>query len=174
MPFQVETREGSLVLHDHQIQAIVRHAQRVADLTAATLDATGLFPQRPASFPAGFLLELGAVLQLHLWERQGLRQYLNANLPAFRQAADQLAARARKGPQEFEGPEAAPLSSRVLRAWMEHFAWEAPFLLQADIVVGPVDEDQFAEAMAEFIWNHRHELTAIFVEQPGEDQREIS
>ncbi len=51
---------------------------------------------------------------------------------------------------------------------------EAPFLLQADIVVGPVDEDQFAEAMAEFIWNHRHELTAIFVEQPGEDQREIS
>ena len=103
MPFQVETSEGSLVLHDHQIQAIVRHAQRVADLTAATLHATGLFPQRPASFPAGFLLELGAVLQLHLWERQGLRQYLDANLPTFPAGGGPVGGAGQEGPARVRG-----------------------------------------------------------------------
>lgn len=174
MPLTVETSEGPLVFSDHQIQAIVRHARRMADLTAATMDATGLLPQRPVSLPAGFLLELGAVLQLRLWERQGLRQHLDADLPTFRLAADHLAARASRGPSEFEGPEAAPLSQRVLRAWMEHFAWEGPCLLEADIVVGPVNEDQFAEAMAEFVWNHQEELTALFADLTKEVQRDIS
>lgn len=66
MPLHIDTSDGPLTISDQAIQAVVHHARRVADLTAATLDATGLFPDRPTRLPAGFLLELGAVLELGL------------------------------------------------------------------------------------------------------------
>ena len=37
---------------------------------------------------------------------------------------------------------------------MERFAWEAPELLQDDVVVGEIDEDEFAEALAAFLWQY--------------------
>lgn len=175
MPFAFETAEGTLVLSEQQIQAVARHAVRQAHLTAATLDATGLFPDKPTTcFPAAFLIELGAVLEMGLWERQGLRAYLNSDLPTFREAAAQLAARAKQGPGAFEGPEAAPLSRRVLRVWMEQFAWEGRDHFAADVVLGRVDEDQFADLLADFIWQHRHELARFLTDQPTTNQREGS
>jgi hypothetical protein len=104
------------------------------------------------------LLELGAVLELGVWERVGFRQHLNVDLPTYREAADELAARCRKGPEEFDGPNATPLARQVLRVWTENFAWDGPDLVQADVVVGDFEEDEFIELLAEFVWNHRHEL----------------
>jgi hypothetical protein len=167
MPLKFETREGLLVVSEQQIQAVVRHAGRQADLTAAALDETGLFPDRPTVLPAGFLLELAAVLELGLWERQGLRPYLDIDLPTYREAADELAARAKRGFAEFDGLDATPLSHRVLQAWMQHFAWEGPDLLQADFILGDVDEDQFANVLADFVWQHRKELSKLLNEKYG-------
>ena len=159
MPIEIETSEGLLVVSDQEIRAIARHAERKAQLTAAVLDATGVFREGPTRFPAGFLLELGAVLELGMWERQGLREFLDTDLPSFREAADALLARARRGPTAFDSPDdASSLSSRVLQTWMKHFAWEGPDLLNADFIVSDVDEDQFANMLADFVWQHRHEL----------------
>ena len=137
------------------------YAARQADLTAATLDATCLFPEKPASLPAAFLLELGAVLELGMWERQGVRPFLAVDLPTFHEAAAQLATRANQGPEAFEGPDAAPLSRRVLRVWMENFAWDGPQLLGCDVLVGTVDENQFAAVLAEFLLEHHHDLSRL-------------
>ena len=41
---------------------------------------------------------------------------------------------------------------------MEHFAWSGPELLQADAVVDNLDEDEFIDLLAKFVWTHRHEL----------------
>jgi hypothetical protein len=164
MPLQIETCEGTLVVSEQQIRAVARHAERQADLTAAVLDATGCFPKRPAVLPAGFLLELAAVLELGLWERQGVRQYLNTDLPTFHEAATELAARVAKGVPEFQGPEVTPLSARVLRVWMENFAWDGPDIFSAEIVLDEVEEDQFADMLAEFVWQHRHELSKFFAD----------
>jgi hypothetical protein len=161
----VTTGEGPLEISDHQIQAVIRNAQRRADLTAATLEATGLFKSDPCRLPAAFLLELSAVLELGLWERQGLRAYLDTDLPTFREAADALARRAAKGPAEFDGSNAALLSKHVLQAWMDHFAWEGPDLLHADFVLGDVDEDQLAQVLADFVWQHRRELSSLLNNQ---------
>ncbi|NLX98144.1 MAG: hypothetical protein GXY83_18440 [Rhodopirellula sp.] len=161
MPVQVPTSQGPLAISDHHVQAVVRHAHRRADLTAAALDAIGLLTKRPAVFPAGFLLEFGAVVELGVWERQGLRVFLNSDLPTFSEAADELLARVAKGSAAFDGSDAAPLSRRVFQVWMERFAWEGPDILDADFLVGDVDEDQFARVLADFVWQHRHELSRL-------------
>lgn len=66
MSIAIETSEGPLVVPDQHLQAVVRHAQRQAELMVAAFDEHGLFPKRPVGLPAGFLLELAAVLELAL------------------------------------------------------------------------------------------------------------
>ena len=166
MPIEIETCEGLLVVSDQEIRAVVRHAKRAAELTAAALDATGLFPEKPISLPAAFLLEFAAVLELGLWERQGLREFLKTDLPSYSEAAEAMLAKAKLGPAAFGGPDdASSLSSRVLQAWIRHCAWEGPDLLHADFILGDVDEDQFAQVLADFVWQHRHELSALLNNQ---------
>ena len=160
MPTSMEINAGSPELSDIQIQAIVHNAERRAEPTAAYLDRW-YGESKTCRLPPAFLLELSAVLELELWERQGFRPYRITDLPTFEEAKVQLAERAFKGPTEFTGPNARPLSEAVLRVWIEQFAWEGPELLQAEVLVGPVDEDEFADALAEFVWQHRHKLSRI-------------
>jgi hypothetical protein len=164
----IPTRDGPLRVPDATVWAVARHAERQADLTAAYLEATGLFNGKPVQLPAGFLLELAAVLEPGLWERQDLRRHLDVDLPTYREAADQLAARAAKGRAEFDGPDATSLSGRVLQVWIDNFAWDGPELLGTDIVVGHVDEDVFVDVMAKFVWKYRHEIARLLAD--GEEQ----
>jgi hypothetical protein len=94
---KLATRDGPLQVPDATVRAVARHAERQADLTAAYLDATGLFNGKPVQLPAAFLPELAAVLELGLWERQDLRRHLDVDIPSFSEAAASLAARAAKG-----------------------------------------------------------------------------
>ena len=167
MSLVIPTSDGPLEISAHQLQAVVSNAQRRAALTAAVLDATGIFKSEPCRLPAAFLLELSAVCELGLWERQGLRVYLDTDLPTFREAAAELSRRADKGLAEFEGPDAARLSQRVLRVWMQHFAWDGPQRLGCDTLVGAVDEDEFAAVLAEFLLEHRHDLSNLVSNQEG-------
>ena len=142
-------------------RAILVHAQRQADLTAWFLEARGYGKEKAAKVPRAALLELGAVLELGLWELQGLRPHLDVDLPTFGQAAKDLAERAFHGLAEFEGPDAAPLATRVLQVWIQQFAWDALVMLQADILVSDIDEDACVDLLAEFLWRHRGELASL-------------
>ena len=163
------TSDGSLELPDPLIRAVVRNAYRRADLATAALNATGLFESEAPRLPAAFLLEFSAVIELGVWERQGLRKHLDVDLPTFQEAAADLAARALNGPAAFEDPKDAPLSGRVLQVWVEHFAWDGPELIGADVVVGDFDDDDFVEVLADFVWTHRHELTNL-IHDGGREQ----
>jgi hypothetical protein len=157
----VAVREGTQQINSVVLAAVVRQAHRQAELTAAVLKAWGLAEGKASPLPAGFLLELGAVLELGLWERQGVRPYLTADLPSYREAADELGARASKGPVEFEVPGSVRLWPQVLRVWLEQFAWDGPEALGADLLVGQVDEDALVDVLAEFLWQHRHEVAGL-------------
>ena len=163
------TSDGSLPLPDTLIHAAVRSAHRRADLTMAGLAATGLFESKPPQLPAAFLLEFSAVMELGVWERYGLREHLDVNLPTFAEAIADLVDRALRGPSAFADPSSAELSERVFRVWVEHFAWEGLELLSTDAVVGDFDNDDFVEELADLIWTHRHELTRLF-RQEGHEQ----
>ncbi|NLS97463.1 MAG: hypothetical protein GXX96_35430 [Planctomycetaceae bacterium] len=156
----LSTSDVSLPLPNALVHAAVRHAERQAALTAAYLKASDLIVRVNGRLPAAFLLELAAVLELALWEQQDLRRHIDVDLPTYRQAADHLAARCSKGPEEFADLQAAQLSLQVLRVWAEHFAWDAPDLLGAEVVLSDVDDD-YLDLLARFVWTHRNELAYI-------------
>ena len=111
--------DGSPRLHEPQLRAIIRHADFTAEMTALVLRNTGLASsgsegRKKADLPAGFLLELAAVLQLGVWESEGLRPYLPGDLPTFGQADAGLAARVSEDWEVMKDPEAVRLSRRVL------------------------------------------------------------
>jgi hypothetical protein len=133
-------------------------------LTANWLDTNGYAAPCSVNVPAAFLLELAAFLQIGEWERQGLTAYLNTELPSYCETADYLAARTKFGASEFQGPSATRISDFVNTIWIEHFAWEGPSLMKADIVFGDCDDDALAEQLALFLWQHHEELQKLDVE----------
>jgi hypothetical protein len=167
-------RERTFPRPNALVRFLRRKAKLLADMIAGALEATGFFRHEPPQLPAGFLLEFAAVLQLGLWERQGLQEYLPAALPSYREATRNFSRRASKGPAEFEGPSPAPLSQQVLGVFIQHFASGGPKFFQTDPLVGDVDEEEFADVLAEFLWTHRSELTRFFqtTDSCGESQPE--
>jgi hypothetical protein len=145
-------------------------AERHAGLAADWLESAG-YPRGQLNVPAAFLLELAAVLQLGEWERQNVLDHLDANLPSYRQAADELAARAALGLKKFHGPDATRLSDLVNTIWIERFAWDGPSMLQADIVFGNCDDDALVEQLTEFLWQHRVDLQKLTVNEAGDESQ---
>ena len=45
------------------------------------------------------------------------------------------------------------------------FAWEAPRILQAQIVIGAIDEDALVDALADLVWSMRHSVNHKSIEQ---------
>ena len=58
---------------------------------------------------------------------------------------------------------AEALAEEQLDVWLRDFAWDAPEILGADVVKkdDPAESDEFVDRLAEFLWNHRHELSNI-------------
>lgn len=160
----LETSHGPFEVSDACIQAVIARAEYVARLTGEFLSATGLFPEtdatstEPVRLPGGFLLELGAVLQLGVWERAGIRLHIDAGLPSVEEAAADLARRASENVGEFHGLDAARLLKRVLPLWVERFAWGGPERFGMELEIDAAEEDAFIEELAEFLWRHRSAL----------------
>ncbi len=146
----------------HVLQAVVQNAERQALMVAAYLKHVDPqlkrdgFPSGADGLPAGYLLELGATLMLGQWDLQGLRTFLPSELPAFADATRILKHRAASATREFSNVDSAHLSRQIGQIWLERFAWEAPNLLQADVVLGDVDADALIEAVAQLVWANRH------------------
>jgi len=140
------------------IERVADQAARDAHLTANLLDEAGLapLPGGVRSFPAEFLLELGAAARLLAWESAGLELHRQAGLPAardaigmaFRDAARRLADPAAIAPGQ-------PLSRAVFRLTLERLAWVGPRDLRAEILLDAPDEDALVEALARFLWDRR-------------------
>lgn len=143
------------------IGAAVREGERDADRVAYFLDALGLARRQasdpPLRLPAGFVLDLAAGLRLLCWEQSGLLSHLDAGLPP---ACEALRA-AFRGLTEPGIPDTDPTSGALMpRVWallIERCAWNGRVELDADLVLGDVEEDAFADALADFVWTHRHD-----------------
>ena len=133
------------------------YGDRLGDVIASWLDSQGQpSDNRAEKAPLPYLLELGAVLQLAVWESAGFADQLPAELPTLSQARDELKTRAALGPQEFEDPRKAQLFAKVFLVWWEHFSWQAPELLNAEVLLGQLGEDELVQELAQFFWDTRH------------------
>jgi hypothetical protein len=160
------TNDGPLELPDPMVRAIIRSSEFQADLVAAVIEASELFKSKLIQVSAACLLEFAALLQIWFWDHQGLRPQLPADLPTYQEAAASFAARAAKGDAGFEGANASLLGLKVIQVVMDQFAWEGQDYLQADVVLRTIDEDQLIEAIADLLWNKRHQLSAA-LSAPG-------
>jgi len=133
------------------------YGNRLANVIVLWLDSQGK-PVEESGEPAPlhYLLELGSVLQLALWHSAGIADHLPTELPSLNKAKDNLKKRAARGPEEFEGPQSAPLFAKVFLVWWEHFAWHAPDLLDAEVLLGQFSEDTLVQEFAQFFWDSRH------------------
>jgi hypothetical protein len=158
MALVFDTPEGPIEVHELVVQAVVRHAEFQAQVVAVALRAMGHVPEsgQACSFPAGFLLELAAIAQIKQWEMDGLREFIDADLPTFAEAAADLHARAVASPADFDAVANLALSGRVVEIWYERFAWDAPDLLQAEFLVDRIDDNALVNAFAKLLWSLRH------------------
>lgn len=156
MSMIIETSDGPLEIGDFAISAVARQAERQADLVAAFLKALGVFPEgKPICLPPGYLLELGAALQLGYWEQQGIS--LPPGAPNAKEAMGGLVAKVYDDPTGFSCIADAELAWRVLAIWLKSFSWEAQTVLEADLTISEVNEDAVVEALAQLLWRHRND-----------------
>jgi hypothetical protein len=164
MPINIETDEGTLEIADWMVGAWQCHAAWLAELTAATLGCTGIFPPTSdgspgwAHLPSAVLREFSALLQLQVWEMQGLRSVIGDELPTSERATEEFIERCRNSYTSFYDFNATPLSKLVTAYWGRNFAWSSQHDIRGDILAQFEDEDQLVEALAELLWEHRHQL----------------
>ena len=141
------------------VAAAAFRARYVADLIGRALQQLGIdsgTESRPVRFPADFLRDLGAVLQLKVWEGSGITAHLDAGLPSADEASSQVASRAMSGGYDETTDSTSTLSHRVFRLTMEEFGWDGPGILGADVHLRNDDDDAFVDMLAEFLWQNRH------------------
>jgi|SRR5579863_5182645 len=168
------TANGPVEVSHACAKAVADRAEYVATLTGEYLSAAGLIPKSDGSatqswhLPVGFLLELGAVLQLGVWERAGIQTHIQVGLPSYDEASTELARRIAENPADFERTESATLLARVFPLWIDRFAWSAPEIFAAEMQIDAAEEDAFVEGLAEFLWRHRDSLAPAL--QKGDSQ----
>jgi hypothetical protein len=150
------------VLRDHPPE-LVRFAEdeaaRDADDVIALLTAAGLAPSEGQSrnFPPGILLDLGAYVRLRRWEAAGVNVHREAGLPSAAEAMTRIIDAldvAAQNPASLGS--AGSLARTVVDLAVTQWVWTARPELGADLVLAPTDEDALIEAMARFLWEHRH------------------
>lgn len=118
--------------------ATVQFAERCADLTAIYLRHLAKRPKsrHRIEVPMEVALELGAILQIWLWEQTGLREYLDHSLPSSEEAFVSLATRTKASPDAyFQAKSGSALAQKVLAAFLLYCSHSAPRELGVDIVI---------------------------------------
>lgn len=154
------------------IEAVIREAYAQADLVTQFLKALGYWPKKkrsqdPPGIPhdsqataraEGFLLNLGAALRIALWERAGLRPLLPDDLPTASEAFRNLMPAEDAVTAEHSQRAMPELARKVSEVHSRHFVLDGLATVGADIArpAAPVPEDEFVEALADFLWKHRH------------------
>ncbi|MBL9085381.1 MAG: hypothetical protein JNK76_26490 [Planctomycetales bacterium] len=133
--------------------ACLREIERHAIANGLSVDVSRL--------PAGFLLEFAAVVQLSIWEGNGLTDFLPADVPTSPAAEAELFRRVREQPQQLQSISGALLSRRLLDLWLDQMCWSAPQYCHADVIVSDADEDMLVEAVAQLLWTHRGEINRL-------------
>jgi hypothetical protein len=156
----IETSSNAL-LESYPPELIARvtdQATQDAEIVVDLLHAFSLAPSDGSerSFPADFLLELGAAARVLAWEVQGLALLQGGvRLPAgdaIRRVFEDTTRRLR----DPSAPAATlELVYAVFRLSMERLAWTGPRDLQAEIMLDFPDEDALVESLAQILWDNR-------------------
>lgn len=149
---------GSVSIPSEVAHATCQLAEEAAQRTAAML-RRGVIPSGDqATLPAALLLEIAALSTLIDWEERGDFEHLGEAAPDIEVLKQDFLNRCREGGKGFDDAERAPISSLMMKLFTENFAMEAPARLNAKLVIIQMDEENFIEELADFLWANRHSL----------------
>lgn len=111
----------------------------------------------PVALPAELLLGLNVALRFRAWELSSITAHLEAGLPSSNQVVERVMSLL-QGDELREYVE--DLDLRAIFILREQFVWQASGEQSADIaIVTDGNEDAFLDALADFLWANRHNLT---------------
>lgn len=110
-------------------------------------------PENPLHLPPVFLLQLATTLRVLTWERLGFRGHFERGLPSGHQLLDHTF---QVAPLPDPAPHAPQLEAKFGLIALAHLAWHARHLLGTTIVLDFLHEESALDALAEFLWTHRH------------------
>jgi hypothetical protein len=119
----------------------------------------GLKVRAPKKWPARFLLDLSAILELDLWQRSPVVPAGLTEFPAAESLLDELW-------NNFFGgtyatacgePTQSPLQLALSRAWYESSCWASlPLGAPLGIAASDCSDEEMLDLLAELLWQHRH------------------
>lgn len=138
-----------------------RAAESMADIVGRNLCSTmvehpDLADRLKTGLSPGFLLELGAIAQIGVWDRLGLTPSLDPSLPSPGEAAQSAVDRTLAAPCRRLSVQDTVLIRRITSLLLNRFCWDAKVEANADLVIGESDEDAMVEAIAMICWQNRH------------------
>jgi hypothetical protein len=143
------------------VETMIGNGLLAAELVVRFLDRLGVLPpleerrKNPVALPREFLVELGAILRLALWEQAGIRDHLERGLPRAAQAlVDLLVHFDFWPPGEQSGRPIGGLALIVSKISIYRLAWGGRAELNADVVLDEPDE-LLLERLADYLWAHR-------------------
>lgn len=155
------TASSTLAEFPHDLVAYVAdQAERDACCVAEYLNGLRSSGEE-TRWTAEALLDLGAALRLRAWEEDGLTVHREAGLPSAAEAIGSVYRRGTTSGEEYSplAPD-VPLSFAVVDLSVGSFAWTGSTYVQAEILLGVPDESELVDAMARFLWEHRHWISA--------------
>jgi len=150
---------GSLQTPSDLVTALRIEASHDAEMVAGFLDvfcktsAGQCLTDNPERLTRDFLLALAAAMRLYRWEMSGVLTHLQTGLPSAHEALVDVW---RSNIDAEAAARMAGLPRKVHSLFEGHFAWASGEELRADVAIGDVENEKLLEAIADFLWENRH------------------
>jgi hypothetical protein len=136
--------------------AVHRQAELDADRVGRLLTRDRIDRDKGSvSVPQWLLFELAAALRLEQWEKDGISVHVEAGLPSARQALAGVYQALLDQLKRAQFRHDTPLLFQVNALFAERFAWRSRADLDADLLLGGVDEEELVDVLARLLWIHR-------------------
>ncbi len=147
-------------LEDVALEAMRRRSTYDAERTRMFLRV--FFPGVPISaFSREMLIELIALSQIGIWEKNGVLPLLSSDLPDFQSALTDFEERLEAALDNPDSPLENVLAAKVYPVLENEIALDGMNEFQADVVIDQNIDDSVIDALASFFWANRAELELL-------------
>jgi hypothetical protein len=145
---------------DVVLEAIRRRTTYDAERTRMFLRV--FFPGVPISaFSREMLIELTALSQIAIWEKNGVLPLLSSDLPDLQSALTDFEERLEAALDNANIPMETVLAVKVFDVLENEIALDAMNEMQVDVVIDQNIDDSVIDALASFFWANRAELELL-------------